>query len=413
MILALALAMQQPLPELPVARSPLTLVAVTTADGRDAYVYHGQPVPPVIRIRPGEHLSVTLINMMTVPSRESCVMVPCQQATNLHFHGMNVSPVGAADNVLGLLAKPGDTLHYEIDIPKDHPPGLYWYHPHPHGESDRQIEDGMSGALIVDGGPVRGIAERVLVFRRGDERWTINGTARPTIGIAPGERQFWRIVNASSDDFLDLALDGQSLEIDALDGVPLTAPRTADHVVVPPAGRLEAIVTGPALTTPLRTRGFDTGPDGDPQPPAVLAELIPVGTSQAREVSWARGVESSIAYPAEPEATIRFTEDAHGFYINDHKYDPADGPMFTVRVGSFAHWRIVNETNEVHPFHIHQVHFRALPDSVWLDTVDVPPRGTVDVILDARNPVIRGLSVFHCHIIKHEDKGMMAKVLFE
>ena len=413
MILALVLVLQQPLPDPPVASSPVTLTAVTAPDGRDEYLYQGSPTPPVIRVHPGEHLSLTLINAMTVPSREPCVMIPCMQATNLHFHGMVVSPLGAADNVLGMLAKPGDTLHYEVDIPRDHPTGLFWYHPHPHGESDRQIEDGMSGAIIVDGGPVRGVAERVLVFRHRDSVWTINGAPWPTIAIAPGERQFWRMVNASSNDFLDLAIDGQSWEVIALDGVALSTARSQDHVVVPPAGRLEAIVTGPSLTTVLRTRGFDTGPDGDPQPAAVLAQVIPSGASRAHEVDLSRGQPVRVQYQSDPEAIVRFTEDDLGFYINGRRFDPADGPRFTVHVGSFAHWRIVNETKEVHPFHIHQVHFLTLPDSVWLDTVDVPPNATLDVVLDARNPVIRGLSVFHCHIIRHEDKGMMAKVLFQ
>ncbi len=70
--------------------------------------------------------------------------------------------------------------------------------------------------------------------------------------------------------------------------------------------------------------------------------------------------------------------------------------------------------------HIHQVHFlaylengRALPDQEWLDTVNVPAGGSVDVIMDFTNPVIRGMSVFHCHLLNHEDKGMMAKILFQ
>ena len=94
--------------------------------------------------------------------------------------------------------------------------------------------------------------------------------------------------------------------------------------------------------------------------------------------------------------------------------------MARAQVGEFAHWRIVNNTRELHPFHIHQVHFLAyaengvpLRHSAWLDTVNVPTDGSVDVILDFTDPVIKGMSVFHCHLLNHEDKGMMAKILFK
>jgi suppressor of ftsI len=438
---------QAPLPDLPTARSPVTITAMTLPDGRDGYMYNGNPVPPVIRVEPGARLDVTLINAMTLPSHEPCVMDPCGQATNVHFHGMGVSPVGHADNVLGLLARPGDTLHYAVDIPRAHPPGLFWYHPHPHGESDRQINDGMSGAIIVEGiervaPAVRGLRERVLVFRSVHDTamaraaldpsapacrsepeateiaWTINGVIQPSIDIAPGERQFWRIVNASGDGFLDLAIDNTAWEIVALDGSPLGGPLpAARHVAIPPAGRLEAIVTGPSTRSALRTRCVDTGPDGDPAPAMVLAQIVAGASasrpSSSRASSHPRRIpdDALAAQRGQPQAAVIFTEDANGFYINAHKYDPTDSAMFTVRVGSFAHWRIVNRTREVHPFHIHQVHFLT-PDSLWLDTVIVPPGDSIDVVLDARNPVIRGLSVFHCHMIRHEDKGMMAKVLF-
>ena len=94
--------------------------------------------------------------------------------------------------------------------------------------------------------------------------------------------------------------------------------------------------------------------------------------------------------------------------------------MLRVRVGTMQHWRIVNATRELHPFHIHQVHFLVYAEngvqleSPWLDTVNVPyGNGTVALIMDFTDPIIRGMSVFHCHLLSHEDKGMMAKILFE
>jgi FtsP/CotA-like multicopper oxidase with cupredoxin domain len=120
-----------------------------------------------------------------------------------------------------------------------------------------------------------------------------------------------------------------------------------------------------------------------------------------------------------PDFTVVFTEDKNGFYINREKFAMDSAPMLTVRVGSLQHWRIVNNTRELHPFHIHQVHFlayavngvpRETPE--WLDTVNVLYGGTADLVMDFTDPVIRGMSVFHCHLLNHEDKGMMAKILF-
>jgi FtsP/CotA-like multicopper oxidase with cupredoxin domain len=117
---------------------------------------------------------------------------------------------------------------------------------------------------------------------------------------------------------------------------------------------------------------------------------------------------------------VSLTEDKNGFYINDQKYAPESVPMTRARVGTYQHWRILNKSGELHPMHIHQVHFLAYAENgvplghpVWLDTVNVPTGGSVDVVMDFTNPVIKGMSLFHCHLLNHEDKGMMAKILFE
>ena len=117
---------------------------------------------------------------------------------------------------------------------------------------------------------------------------------------------------------------------------------------------------------------------------------------------------------------VTFTEDKKGFYINGKKYSNSDPPMTTVSIGGFHHWRVVNNTHEVHPFHIHQVHFLAYAENgtrasrpEWLDTVEVPVQGNVDLMMDFTDPIIRGVSLFHCHLLSHEDKGMMAKILFK
>ena len=448
----------------------LTLYAQANANGRDSFAFDGRMVAPTIRVSPGDVLKIDYINHLPSVPTESCASEPCTNMTNLHFHGLTVSPNAPQDDVLDMMAMPGQTLHYSVQIPSDHVPGLFWYHPHPHGESHRQVLDGMSGAIVVEGidryvPAVRGLRERVLVLRGRDiehdpeaavirrrvemaqtncgsekelaERvFTVNGVVRPEIAIAPGERQFWRIVNAAADIYADLQIDGQMLEIVALDGMPIAYhdPQhptfLTDHILVPPAGRVEAIVTGPATgsQTALRTRCVDTGPAGDPNPAMVLADLITAPGSQLDFASVPVDGRAPVFSAAQlqdlektsPQFVVTFTEDKNGFYINGQKYTPEVAPMTRARVGTYQHWRIVNATAELHPFHIHQVHFLAYAENGvpmvnpnWLETVNVPYGGYVDAIMDFTNPVIRGMSLFHCHLLNHEDKGMMAKILFE
>jgi FtsP/CotA-like multicopper oxidase with cupredoxin domain len=269
--------------------------------------------------------------------------------------------------------------------------------------------------------------------------FTVNGAVRPQISIAPGERQFWRIVNASPDLYADLHVDTEQLEIVALDGMPLSFhdPKRRiefrNHLLVPPAGRVEAIVTGPRLGAHavLRTGCYDTGPDGDPNPAMVLADMVAAPPPSHEDLDASADLPPAVYKPVSPELIARmenspsdflvtFTEDKNGFYINGKKYSPSDPPMTSVSIGAFHHWRIVNHTHEVHPFHIHQVHFLAYAENgirfsrpEWLDTVEVPVEGSTDLMMDFTDPIIRGVSVFHCHLLSHEDKGMMAKILFK
>src|SRR5258708_4396009 len=300
-----------------------TLHAVNES-GRDAFAFEGVTDAPIIRASPGDVLKITYINNLPAKSPETCAVNPCMDMTNLHFHGLAISPNSPQDDVIGMMASPGQTLHYVVKIPRDHPPGLFWYHTHPHGESHRQVLDGMSGAIVIEGmeryvTEVAELPERVLVVRgrtiehdpnaaalmrdveapakgcggeaeKIDEIFTVNGVLRPQIEIAPKERQFWRIVNASADRYLDLQLDGQTFEVVALDGMPLAyhdpkhPTRATDHLLLSPGGRLEAIVTGPPPGThrALRSLCVDTGPDGDPNPKMVLADLMQPSSGKSR-----------------------------------------------------------------------------------------------------------------------------------
>ena len=212
------------LPELPQAKSPVTLTAASDpVSGKSEFRYQGNNTPPVIRVQPGSVLNVEYKNELAAQSKEDCFGHPCMQMTNLHFHGLHVSPNAPQDDVLDMMASPGETLHYSVQVPPQQPPGLYWYHTHSHGESYIQDLDGMSGAIIVEGieryvPEVRNMRERILVLRdlvlpndgakrkvvmesvamqtthcgaaaeKPEAAFTVNGTLRPKIDIAPGER---------------------------------------------------------------------------------------------------------------------------------------------------------------------------------------------------------------------------------
>jgi suppressor of ftsI len=467
---------QGDLPELPIVRGPLTLDAVSDPhSGKGSFSYEGHEIPPVIHVSPGETLRINYRNQMSPHSTEQCASGPCMNMTNLHFHGLHVSPEAPQDDTISMMAMPGESLRYRLDIPLDQPPGLYWYHTHPHGESYRQGLDGMSGAIVIDGmdryvPKVRAMKERILILRDAELRahnahpplreelvqlldlrcsssretperiFTVNGFIHPTIAIVPGERQFWRIVNASPDLYADLSIDSEKMAIVARDGMPLRfhdperRPEEVEHILLPPAGRVEAIVTGPraGVRAFLRSSCVDRGRSGDANPAMMLAYLDPgsythppvaqSSASLAPPVYQTLSAAFLAKYESRaPDYTVRFNENSQGtYFINRRKYSPGDGPVTTVPVGDYQHWHILNDTSEPHPFHIHQVHFLAYKTNgnaearpEWLDTVNVPAKGSVDLIMDFTDPIIRGTSLFHCHLLKHEDQGMMAKILFK
>jgi FtsP/CotA-like multicopper oxidase with cupredoxin domain len=390
-LISCRIALGETLRDLPEVRGDVTLRAAIDGNGRDAFWFNGSNLPPVIRVSPGDSVKIAYENDLPSPSVESCGAGPCDGMSNLHFHGLTVSPKAPQDDVLSMMAMPGQTLHYVLDIPRDQQPGLFWYHTHPHGESWRQALDGMSGAIVIDGieryvPEVRNLRERILVLRGRDiehdaqakglrtrvgmkescgaedeapERvLTVNGQVRPEIAIAPGERQFWRIVNAAADSYADLEIPGTRWEIVALDGMPLAyrdpqhPTKNVDHVLLSPGARVEAIVTGPANShAVLRSRCVDTGSAGDPNPQMVVADIV-AQRAVRKVVSAAVDSRSALYKPVnlsrlkstEPQfvvIVVTFTEDKKGFYINGQKYEPDADPMIKVRVGGYQHWRIV------------------------------------------------------------------------
>jgi len=164
----------------------LTLHAGVTREGKNSFYFNGHPDAPTLRLSPGDQLKITYINDLPATPQERCLATPCMDMTNLHFHGLTISPDAPQDDVLTMMAMPGKTLNYTVQIPKDHPPGLYWYHTHPHGESYRQALDGMSGALVIEDIVADAFDERALFhllnLAREDEAFVLVTTRTAPVG---------------------------------------------------------------------------------------------------------------------------------------------------------------------------------------------------------------------------------------
>ena len=272
------------------------------------------------------------------------------------------------------------------------------------------------------------------------------------LAMRPGEKQFWRVSNSAADTIIDLQLqfDGvpQTLQIVGLDGVPTGSqdgssqgklvPKT--DIRIPPAGRAEFIVTGPSASVKkatLFTLGIDTGPDGDNDPQRPLISIVtdrnaPEPTLSEGPVSGAPGPQrfAGLATAAPTRSRLLyFSEDNPNaqFFITGDGQKPVlfsanNPPAITTTQGSVEDWTIQNRTLENHEFHMHQIHFLLLArngvpvapaDQQFLDMVEIPfgtgapPYPSVTVRMDFRGPDI-GDFVYHCHILQHEDEGMMA-----
>jgi FtsP/CotA-like multicopper oxidase with cupredoxin domain len=431
-------------------------------------------------------------------------------STNLHFHGLTIPPVCHQDDVMKTSVQPGDApFEYRFKVPGNEPPGLYWYHPHIHGFSKEQLLGGASGALIVEGierakKATAGLPERVFVIRDldlinpnappaksepvvpkflidrdGDAANNGTGFGKPakdlsinyvpvpypdyppaTIEMKPGEKQLWRVLNASAITYLNLSVlfnrVPQSLGLVAMDGVPMNLNDSLkdsvdpqNHIGLPPGARVEFIVNGPAegVTGLLVTRTVDTGPGGENDTNRMLAKIVaspnapesrtklesspqPLAPSSEAWLGSVAPVLVRHLYFSEKLTDPNDPTSAVEFYLTVDGQEPrmfdmsSDIPNIVAKQGTVEDWVIENRSRELHAFHIHQLHFllleysgRQVNEDFLRDTVNVPyydgrslAYPSVRVRMDFRDPNIVGTFVYHCHLLEHEDKGMMGSI---
>jgi FtsP/CotA-like multicopper oxidase with cupredoxin domain len=485
----------------------LTVLNRGSDPNENCYLANDNMQAPTLRIKPGEaNFVVKLNNQLPGPANSESPDQDCQRdlydhkgmppsnSTNLHFHGLSISPICHQDEVVKKVIRPNESFEYSVDVPKTQPPGLYWYHPHVHMLLEEQMLSGLTGAIIVEGigaynQRAAQLPERVFVLRdmKLSRDFPASDTAQPAndisinsvpiryqgrgqydppavIQMEPNQEQFWRIANTAADTFFDLQViyDGkpQPLELVARDGVPINTDgpkdqtQTVQRILLPPASRVEFILKGPGANVrdaKLLTLNYQTGTDGDNAPQRTIARIdtqvkssVPIESPESKvESSQIRDNQFSGLSQLEPrnQRLLYFsqtskTESNPEFYITvepnkPQLYNPHfKTPDITVEEGTVEDWLLENRTQEVHDFHIHQIHFLVMESTnadeigMILDTINVPawngdphtPYPKVKLRMDFRGikknqtTSIAGTFFYHCHIAEHEDGGMMAPI---
>jgi FtsP/CotA-like multicopper oxidase with cupredoxin domain len=397
----------------------------------DVFAYNGQTPGPTLDVHEGDKVIVHFTNELPEP-------------TTVHWHGMHLpasedgSPFDPVD--------PGEGRDYVFTIPRGSA-GTYWYHPHPDKRTGYQIAKGLFGAFIVraaDDPLPASLPEKVLILsdqrfrsdgsidlpdprssqgRMDDENgregnvFFVNGQPVPYLAIRPGEVQRWRVINASAARVYRLAIPGQSMLHVGNDGGLFERPREVPEIIVANSERVELLVRGeglPGSTRRLvalpydryipqtRPRNWDSEHDllqlviGTGQPvapvaiPATLRPIPPIDTTQAtatRVISLSQGL-------------------INGKMMDMNRVDVSS------HIGVTEIWQVENLVGMDHPFHLHGFQFQVLerngkpePYRSWKDVVNVPKHQTVRFVV--RYTDFAGKWMFHCHILNHEDHGMM------
>jgi FtsP/CotA-like multicopper oxidase with cupredoxin domain len=403
----------------------------------DAWTYNGNYVGPTLMINPGDLINVTIAN-------------DTPEITNLHTHGLHVSPLGNGDNPF-LQIMPGESNEYSIQVPADHPQGLFWYHPHNHGTVNDQIFKGLSGLLVVgrpDGGApeLNGLTQRLLALDNttitngsiplpstteslppADQTFTVNGLLVPTIPIRPGESQVFNVANIGNIAFYNLQLTEQgtgtpqTVYIVAEDGQPYTHAVPATTLFMAPGKRYSFVVQAGAtggydLVTTGYFDGFNTWPPKTlatvavqgtavtpiPPPTTLTPPNNPFDDLRTEPVAQTRTVVfDNIPQPSGPP----------DFVINGALFP--NNPVFEPRLGTVEEWTLINNADDNHPFHIHINDFQVIS----INGVAYNAQSEQDIVNLAAHDVIvvrmkfrdfLGSYVYHCHRVDHEDHGMMA-----
>lgn len=418
--------------------------------------YNSQIPGPVIEVQAGDTVRVHLTNYLTEP-------------TNLHFHGLHISPNGKADNMF-LEVPPRERFTYEFVLPQNHPAGTFWYHPHVHGLTAKQIFGGLSGLFLVRGAldlipEIRAAQEVFLALKdfeidpngqmiapnpmelmmqgREGSLISVNGMVNPTVPISEGGLLRLRLLNASSSRFYRLAIQDHPLYLIATDGGAVAEPIELREVLLAPGERAEVLVRGERppgqyrlLNLPYSRGGMgmmqggmmngmmNGGMMGQPRNRSSMETRESANTLATLTY---RGKINRLPLPQQlipiealpaPQTLRHFTLNAHmAFTINNQAFNP-NRVDTQVRLNTVEDWEITNPGTMMamdHPFHLHTNAFQIVsrngkPESflAWKDTIVVPSGEVVRIRIPFKD--FSGKTLYHCHIADHGDRGMMGVI---
>jgi FtsP/CotA-like multicopper oxidase with cupredoxin domain len=408
-----------------ISQAPVQLV---NGPKTQMFLYNGQYPGPVIRCKEGTTVIVHAHNKLALP-------------TNIHFHGLIIPPEqdGAPQNLMG----PGDSHTYTW-VAKAGFPMNTWYHAHPHGITHTEVQRGLEGftQILAAKDPLPaayGNTQIVLFDARFDANNQfppdtefdringregnivfVNGQVLPTLTLKPGEIRRLTILNGSAARFYDVAIPGMKVLWVGTDGGLFGKPVPFDHQLLSNAERIQVLIQAPNVpnqayqlvalpndrglkpihqqTIPLMTiRTSAAAPVAAPPVPATLRRVDPIPQS---------GLKRTI------EMGFNGFNGVKHYMIDTKRFDP-------LRIDNVANhdqtetWNLIGQNGKWwHPMHLHSTQFQVLevngkpePFPAWKDTVALPGSGKVKFVV--RYNDFAGLFFFHCHILSHEDDGMM------
>ncbi len=420
--------------------------------------YEGSFIAPTIRARRGDRVRLHFRNDLPAGAGTNLLGHP-RNVTNVHVHGWHVSPGNdargiPADNVHVTVPPGGGAQEYEYDLSMQRPGTLGLYHPHVHGTVAEQFWGGLVGALDVDDHPIGslvGIDTRLLVLKdltlvsgepapytslmeymhgKEGDLVTVNAQVNPSLSIRPGEVKRLRLLNASNARFYRVSLQGHALHVVGTDGGLLDRPYPVPELLLSPGERADVLVKAGAkgsyklLALPYARQGGMTSAQItlltlQVSGRAVAGTLPAVVNPEAARL----GGDTSML----PRAQFTLSMGQGRGYINGVTFDVlADGTIRAAEhhstVGTDEIWEIVNQSGMDHPWHQHVNDAQVIGMSggdaaiagyaklytqapAFKDTIIVPKWGSVTLRLPIRDHA--GMTMFHCHILEHEDIGMM------